>query len=189
MGTVREWFAAAAGRAASAGFDLLELHFGQGYLLGTFLSPLTNRRGDAYGGSPARRLRFPLEVLAAVRERWPAGRPLAVCLTVDDQAPGGLGAEEAAAVAAALRDAGCDLVDATAGQTTAAWRPDYRRAFAGPAGDLVRNAANVPTLISGNLPTPADADTVLASGHADLCVLGRPSLPDPPWLRPAGAGR
>jgi anthraniloyl-CoA monooxygenase len=189
MRTVREWFAAAAGRAARAGFDLLELHFGQGYLLGTFLSPLTNRRGDAYGGSPGGRLRFPLEVLAAVRERWPAGRPLAVCLTVDDQAPGGIGADEAAAAAAAMRAAGCDLVEATAGQTTAAWQPDYRRAFAGSAGDLVRNAAKVAALIAGNLPTPADADTVLANGHADLCVLGRPGLPDPPWLRPAEAGR
>ena len=189
MATVREWFAAAAGRAAGAGFDLLELHFGQGYLLGTFISPLTNRRGDAFGGSLDGRLRFPIEVLGAVRERWPAGRPLAVCLTVDDQAPGGLAADEAAAAAAAIRDAGCDLVEATAGQTTAAWQPDYRRAFAGPAGDLVRNAAKVPALVAGNLPTPADADTVLASGHADLCVLGRPSLPDPPWLRPAGTAR
>jgi anthraniloyl-CoA monooxygenase len=189
MSAVREWFAAAAGRAADAGVDLLELHFGHGYLLGTFISPLTNRRGDAYGGSLRGRLRFPLEVLAAVRARWPAGRPLAVCLTVDDQAPGGLGADDAAATAAAMRDAGCDLVEATAGQTTAAWQPDYRRAFAGPAGDLVRNAAKVPALIAGNLPTPADADTVLASGHADLCVLGRPSLPDPPWLRPVEAGR
>ena len=189
MATVREWFAAAAGRAAGAGFDLLELHFGQGYLLGTFISPLTNRRGDAFGGSLEGRLRFPIEVLGAVREHWPAGRPLAVCLTVDDQAPGGLAADEAAAAAAAMRDAGCDLVEATAGQTTAAWQPDYRRAFAGPAGDLVRNAAKVPALVAGNLPTPADADTVLASGHADLCVLGRPSLPDPPWLRPAGTAR
>jgi anthraniloyl-CoA monooxygenase len=88
-----------------------------------------------------------------------------------------------------MRAAGCDLVEATAGQTTAAWQPDYRRAFAGSAGDLVRNAAKVPALIAGNLPTPADADTVLANGHADLCVLGRPGLPDPPWLRPAEAGR
>jgi anthraniloyl-CoA monooxygenase len=188
MAAVRGWFAAAAGRAAAAGVDLLELHFGQGYLLGTFVSPLTNRRDDAYGGSLGGRLRFPLEVLAAVRERWPAGRPLAVCLTVDDQAPGGLTAGEAVAAAAALRDAGCDLVDATAGQTTATWRPEYRRAFNAPAGDLVRNGAGVPTLVAGALPTPADADTVLASGHADLCVLGRPSLPDPPWLRGEGSG-
>jgi anthraniloyl-CoA monooxygenase len=182
MATVKGWFAAAAGRAAAAGVDLLELHFGHGYLLGTFVSPLTNRRGDAYGGPLEARLRFPLEVLAAVRERWPEGRPLAVCLTVDDQAPGGLPAGEAVAAAAALRDAGCDLVDATAGQTTATWRPEYRRAFNAPAGDLVRNGAGVRTLVAGGLPTPADADTVLASGHADLCVLGRPSLPDPPWL-------
>jgi anthraniloyl-CoA monooxygenase len=183
MAAVRERFAAAAARAAAAGVEVLELHYGQGYLLGTFISPLTNRRGDAYGGSLEGRLRLPLEVLAAVRERWPAGRPLAVCLTVDDQAPGGLAAEEAVAAAAALRAAGCDLVDAAAGQTTAAWRPDYRRAFGAPAGDLVRNGAGVPTMVAGSLPTAADADTVLASGHADLCVLGRPSPPDPPWLR------
>ena len=188
MAAVRERFAAAAGRAAAADVDLLELHLGQGYLLGTFVSPLTNRRGDAYGGSLQARLRFPLEVLGAVRERWPAGRPLGACLTVDDQAPGGLAPEEAVAAAAALREAGCDLVDAAAGQTTAAWRPDYRRAFHAPAGDLVRNGAGVTTMIAGSLPTPADADTVLANGHADLCVLGRPSLPDPPWLR-AGGGQ
>ncbi len=186
MAAVREWFAAAAGRAADADVDLLELHLGQGYLLGTFVSPLTNRRGDADGGPLEARLRFPLEVLAAVRERWPAGRPLAACLTVDDQAPGGLTPEEAVAAAATLREAGCDLVEATAGQTTATWRPDYRRAFHAPAGDLVRNGAGVATMIAGGLPTPADADTVLANGHADLCVLGRPSLPDPPWLRAAG---
>ena len=189
MAAVREHFAAAAARAAAAGADLLELHDGQGYLLGTFLSPLTNRRGDSYGGSLEARLRFPLEVLAAVRERWPAGRPLAVCLTVDDQAPGGLAPEEAVAAATALREAGCDLVEATAGQTTAVWRPDYRRAFHAPAADLVRNGAGVPTMVAGSLPTPADADTVLASGHADLCVLGRPGLPDPAWLRAAAAGQ
>ncbi|HEX6677706.1 MAG TPA: FAD-dependent monooxygenase, partial [Actinomycetes bacterium] len=189
MAAVRDWFAAAAGRAADAGVDLLELHLGQGYLLGTFVSPLTNRRGDAYGGPLEARLRFPLEVLAAVRERWPAGRPLAACLTADDQAPGGLAPEEAVAAAAALRQAGCDLVEAAAGQTTATWRPDYRRAFHAPAGDLVRNGAGVATMVAGGLPTPGDADTVLANGHADLCVLGRPSLPDPPWLRTAGQGR
>ncbi len=182
MAAVAAAFVAAAERAATLGADLLELHFGHGYLLAGFLSPLTNRRADGYGGALAGRLRFPLELVAAVRACWPADRPLSVCLTAGDAAPGGLRPDDAVAAARALAEAGCDLVHVVAGQTTAASRPAYGRAFAAPLADLVRNRGRVPTLVAGNIATPAEVDTIVAAGRADLCVLGRPSLPDPPWL-------
>jgi anthraniloyl-CoA monooxygenase len=168
---VREAFAMAAGRAAAAGFDLVALDVAHGYLLGSFLSPLTNRRDDAYGGSPEARLRFPLEVLDAVRQVWPADRPLAVTLQADDCARGGLGLDDAVATAATLRAHGCDLVEVASGWTVAIDRPDYRRFYLVPASDRVRNEAGVATVVGGNLTTADDVSTILAAGRADLCLL------------------
>src|SRR6266496_2409050 len=168
---LREAFAAAAGRAAAAGFDLLALDLAHGYLLGSFLSPLTNRREDGYGGSPDRRLRFPLEVVDAVRSAWPAERPLAVTLQADDCAPGGLGLDDAVTIATALRAHGCDLVEVASGWTIPADRPDYRRFYLVPASDRVRNEAGVATIAGGNLTTADDVSTILAAGRADLCLL------------------
>jgi anthraniloyl-CoA monooxygenase len=168
---VREAFAAAAARALAAGFDLLALDLAHGYLLGSFLSPLTNRRGDGYGGSPERRLRFPLEVVDAVRSAWPADRPLAVTLQADDCAPGGLGLDDAVAIASTLREHGCDLVEVACGWTIPADRPDYRRFYLVPASDRVRNQAGVATIAGGNLTTADDVSTILAAGRADLCLL------------------
>ena len=168
---VREAFAAAARRAAEAGFDLVALDLAHGYLLGSFLSPLTNRREDGYGGSPERRLRFPLEAVDAVRAVWPADRPLAVTLQADDCAPGGLGLDDAVAVAATLREHGCDLVEVASGWMVATDRPDYRRFYLVPASDRVRNEAGVATVAGGNLTTADDVSTILAAGRADLCLL------------------
>jgi anthraniloyl-CoA monooxygenase len=168
---VREAFAAATGRAAAAGFDLVALDLAHGYLLGSFLSPLTNRREDAYGGSPECRLRFPLEVVDAVRTAWPADRPLAVTLQADDCAPGGLGLDDAVAIAATLREHGCDLVEVASGWMVAIDRPDYRRFYLVPASDRVRNEAGVATVAGGNLTTADDVSTILAAGRADLCLL------------------
>jgi anthraniloyl-CoA monooxygenase len=168
---VRDEFAAAAGLAAAAGFDLVALDLSHGYLLGSFLSPLTNRRGDGYGGSPERRLRFPLEVVDAVRAAWPADRPLAVTLQADDCAPGGLGLDDAVAIAATLREHGCDLVEVASGWMVATDRPDYRRFYLVPASDRVRNEAGVATVAGGNLTTADDLSTILAAGRADLCLL------------------
>jgi anthraniloyl-CoA monooxygenase len=168
---VLEAFAAAAGRAAEAGFDLVALDLAHGYLLGSFLSPLTNRREDGYGGSPEGRLRFPLEVVDAVRAAWPAERPLAVTLQADDCAPGGLGLDDAVAIAASLRAHGCDLVEVASGWTIPADRPDYRRFYLVPASDRVRNEAAVATIAGGNLTTADDVSTILAAGRADLCLL------------------
>jgi anthraniloyl-CoA monooxygenase len=164
-------FAAAAGRAAAAGVEVLLLDLAHGHLLGGFLSPLANRRDDQLGGSLEGRLRFPLRVVEAVRAAWPEDRPLWAAVTVTDWAPGGLPPGEAVAAARALAAAGCDLLQVTAGQTTAATRPDYGRFALVGWSDLVRNEAAVPTLVGGNLTTADEVNTVLAAGRADLCLL------------------
>jgi anthraniloyl-CoA monooxygenase len=167
---VRE-FAAAARRAATAGVEVLLLDLAHGYLLGGFLSPLTNRRDDDFGGPLEARLRFPGLVVAAVRRAWPEDRPLWAAMAATDWAPGGLEPAEAVAVARALAVGGCDLVQVTAGQTTAATRPDYGRFHLVGWSDLVRNSAAVPTLVGGGLTTADQVNTVLAAGRADLCLL------------------
>jgi anthraniloyl-CoA monooxygenase len=168
---VREDFERAAHLAAEAGFDLLMLDCSHGYLLASFLSPLTNRRTDRFGGSLENRLRFPLEVIEAVWAAWPQGRPLAVRFSAADWASGGLPADEAIAIAAAFRDAGADLLHVVAGQTVAHDRPTYGRMYLVPYSDRVRNEVGVPTIASGNLTTADELNTVLAAGRADLCVL------------------
>jgi anthraniloyl-CoA monooxygenase len=164
-------FAAAARRAAAAGVQVLMCDLAHGYLLGGFLSPLANRRDDELGGSPEGRLRFPLRVVDAVRAAWPDDLPLWAALTVTDWAAGGLEPEEAVAAARALAAHGCDLIQVTAGQTTAVTRPDYGRFHLVGWSDLVRNDAGVPTMVGGGLTTADEVNTVLAAGRADLCLL------------------
>jgi anthraniloyl-CoA monooxygenase len=171
MERVADQFAAAARRAAAAGVQVLLLDLAHGHLLGGFLSPLANRRDDEFGGSLEGRLRFPLQVVDAVRAAWPGDRPLWASLTVTDWAPGGLAPEEAVAAASALAGHGCDLLQVTAGQTTAVSRPDYGRLFLVGWSDLVRNDAAVPTMVGGSLTTADEVNTVLAAGRADLCLL------------------
>jgi anthraniloyl-CoA monooxygenase len=164
-------FAAAARRAADAGVQVLVCDLAHGYLLGGFLSPLANRRTDELGGSPEGRRRLPLRVVDAVRAVWPDDRPLWAALTLTDWARGGVEREEAVATARALADHGCDLVQVTAGQTTAFTRPDYGRFHLVGWSDLVRNDAGVPTMAGGGLTTADEVNTVLAAGRADLCLL------------------
>jgi anthraniloyl-CoA monooxygenase len=171
MDRVRDAFRAGAARAASAGFDLAALDMARGYLLGSFLSPLSNRREDDYGGELERRLRFPLEVLDAVRDAWPGDRPVAVTLQATDWTPRGLSLDDAVAAARTLLDHGCDLVEVAAGWTVPWQRPDYGRLYLVPASDRVRNEAGVPTIAAGNLTTADEVNTVLAAGRADLCLL------------------
>jgi anthraniloyl-CoA monooxygenase len=166
-----EDFVSAAGRAAEAGFDLLVLDFSHGYLVASFLSPLTNRRDDGYGGSFENRLRFPLRVLDAVRAAWPGDRPLAVRFSASDWARGGLEPDEALETAAFFRDHGADLLDVVAGQTVFGGRPEYGRSFLVPYSDRIRNQVRIPTLTSGNITTADQINTILAAGRADLCVL------------------
>ena len=166
-------FALAAKAAAGCGLDALELNFAHGYLVAGFISPLTNRRTDEYGGSLENRMRFPLQVLDAVRETWE--RPLLIRISASDWADGGLTADESVEIAAMLRAHGGDLVHAVMGQTVWESRPDYRRLFAVPASDRIRNEAGIPTIASGNITTADDVNTILAAGRADLCVLELPA--------------
>jgi anthraniloyl-CoA monooxygenase len=171
MDHVRERFVRSARMAADVGFDILELDLAHGYLLGGFISPLSNRRADRYGGSLENRMRFPLEVLEAVQSQWPEDRPLAVSLSVTDWARGGFDVDDGVEVARILRERGCDLIHVQAGQTAMRASPDYGRMYLAPYSDRVRNEAGIPTLAGGNVTTRDEINTILAAGRADLVVL------------------
>ncbi|MFI6645229.1 bifunctional salicylyl-CoA 5-hydroxylase/oxidoreductase [Streptomyces sp. NPDC050504] len=184
---VREQFAAAAWRAARAGFDLLELHCAHGYLLSGFLSPLTNTRDDEYGGSLAGRLRFPLEVLDAVRSIWPGDRPLTVRLSATDWAAGGTTADDAVEIARAFAAHGADAIDVSTGQVVPGERPEYGRSYQVPYADRIRNELGVPVVAVGAISSWDDVNSLLLAGRADLCAVGRPHLYDPHWTLHAAA--
>jgi anthraniloyl-CoA monooxygenase len=185
MDAVRDDFVRAALMADQAGFDLLELHFAHGYLLASFLSPLTNRRTDEYGGGLDRRARFPLEVFEAVRAAWPQGKPISVRISATDWAPGGFTPDDAVELARLLKIRGCDIVDVSAGQTVADAEPVYGRLYQTPFSDRVRQEAGIPTMTVGAITTWADVNSIIAAGRADLCVLARAHLYDPYWTRHA----
>jgi anthraniloyl-CoA monooxygenase len=187
MDRIKAEFVAAAERGERAGFDMLELHCAHGYLFASFISPLTNRRTDEYGGSLENRLRFPLEVFSAMREAWPKAKPMSVRISATDWAEGGLSGEEAVAVARAFAEAGVDLVDVSTGQTVREARPIYGRMFQTPFSDQIRNEAEVATMCVGNITTPDQVNTILAAGRADLVALGRPHLVDPFFTMKAAA--
>jgi len=187
MDEVGDDFVRSTGMAAAAGFDLLELHLAHGYLLASFISPLTNRRTDEYGGSLANRLRFPLEIVRRVRAEWPQQKPLSVRISAVDWAPGGMEASDSVEVARQLVAAGADIVDVSAGQTVPEGKPVYGRQFQTPFSDRIRHEARVPTMTVGNISSPADVNTILAAGRADLVVLARAHLWDPYWTRHAAA--
>ena len=171
--------------AVEAGFDLLEIHMAHGYLLASFLSPLTNRRTDRYGGSLEHRLRFPLEVFDAVRAAWPEERPMSVRISAVDWFPGGHEPADAVEVARAFKAHGCDLIDVSAGQTVPDQRPVYGRLFQTPFADRIRHEVGIATMAVGNISSWADVNTILAAGRADLCLLARAHLWDPYWTRHA----
>jgi anthraniloyl-CoA monooxygenase len=171
--------------AQRAGFDLLEVHMAHGYLLAAFISPLTNVRTDAYGGSLENRLRFPLEVFDACRAAWPAEKPMSVRISAVDWAPRGMTADDAVAVAAALRAHGCDIVDVSAGQTVYDQQPVYGRLFQTPFADRIRLDVGIATMAVGNVSSYMDVNTIIAAGRADLCLLARAHLFDPYWARHA----
>lgn len=164
-------FAAAARRAGAAGFDLVEIDMAHGHLPATFLSPLTNRRDDGFGGSLEHRLRWPLELLDAVRAALPAERPLGVALSASDWAPGGLPLDEAIAAARAFKERGCDVIRVLAGQTVARFRPRYDPYFLTYLADRIRNDARIATIATGDITTVDHANTIVAGGRADLCEL------------------
>ncbi|MFJ5029358.1 bifunctional salicylyl-CoA 5-hydroxylase/oxidoreductase [Streptomyces sp. NPDC088560] len=184
---VREQFTAAAWRAARAGFDLLELHCAHGYLLSGFLSPLTNRRTDGYGGSLEKRLRFPLEVFDAVRAVWPAERPMTVRISATDWAEGGTSAEDAVVIARVFRAHGADAIDVSTGQVVAEERPEFGRSYQTPFADRIRHEAGIPVIAVGAISSWDDVNSLILAGRTDLCALARPHLYDPHWTLHAAA--
>ncbi|MBR0709252.1 bifunctional salicylyl-CoA 5-hydroxylase/oxidoreductase [Bradyrhizobium liaoningense] len=187
MNAVRDSFVAAAERGERCGFDMLELHSAHGYLLASFISPLTNSRTDEYGGSLENRLRFPLEIFEALRAVWPSHKPMSVRISATDWADGGIIGDDAVAIARAFAEAGVDLVDVSTGQTVRDAQPVYGRMFQTPFSDQVRNEARVATMCVGNITTADQANTILAAGRADLVALGRPHLVDPFFTMKAAA--
>ncbi|VVE34629.1 salicylyl-CoA 5-hydroxylase [Pandoraea eparura] len=181
MDRVKDDFVHAARRAAEAGFDWLELHCAHGYLLSSFISPLTNQRQDEYGGSLENRLRYPLEVFHAVRDVWPAAKPMSVRISAHDWVEGGITPDDAVTIARAFKDAGADLIDCSSGQVSKDEKPVYGRMFQTPFADRVRNEAGIPTMAVGAIFEADHVNSIIASGRADLCALARPHLADPFW--------
>ncbi|MGW1375784.1 bifunctional salicylyl-CoA 5-hydroxylase/oxidoreductase [Streptomyces sp. NPDC002446] len=187
LAAIRGEFTAAARRAVDCGFDLLELHCAHGYLLSGFLSPLTNQRTDAYGGSLSRRLRFPLEVFDAVRALWPDDKPMTVRISATDWAEGGTTAEDAVAMAAAFAEHGADAIDVSTGQVVPDERPDFGRSYQTPFADRIRNTLGVPVIAVGAISSWDDVNSLVLAGRTDLCALARPHLYDPHWTLHAAA--
>ena len=179
MDRVRDAFVVSARLADDAGFDMLELHMAHGYLLASFLSPVTNRRDDAYGGSLVNRMRFPLDVWDAVRAAWPREKPMSVRLSATDWIAGGLTGADAVEIARTFKAHGCDLVDVSTGQTDPASRPVYGRMYQATFAEQVRLEAGIATMAVGAVTTADQVNTLLVSGRADLVALGRPHLADP----------
>jgi anthraniloyl-CoA monooxygenase len=180
MDRVKADFVRATKRADDAGFDLVEVHMAHGYLLSSFLSPLTNQRTDEFGGTPANRLRWPLEVFRAMRAVWPAAKPMSVRITAHDWVPsGGMEPAEAVEIARALKDAGCDVIDVSSSGNSIESRPEYGRMFQVPFADRIRHEVGVPVMAVGAIQGWDHANTVIAAGRADLCALARPHLFDP----------
>ncbi|WP_309669512.1 bifunctional salicylyl-CoA 5-hydroxylase/oxidoreductase [Gemmatimonas sp.] len=174
-------FVQAARRGVDAGFDWLELHFAHGYLMSGFLSPLTNRRTDAFGGDLAGRAKFPREVFTAVRAVWPADLPISVRISAHDWATGGNTDDDAVAIATLFRDAGADMIDVSAGQVVKRERPVYGRMWQTPFADRVRQEAGIATIAVGAITDADQANGIIASGRADLVAIGRPHLTNPAW--------
>jgi anthraniloyl-CoA monooxygenase len=182
MDAVRDDFVRAAQMAARAGFDWLELHYAHGYLMSAFITPVTNKRTDEYGGSLENRMRFPLEVLRAVRKVWPADRPMSVRISASDWiGDEGITPQESVVIARMLTQAGADLIDVSAGQTSVRAKPVYGRLFQTPFSDRIRNEAGIATLAVGNIYEADHVNSILMAGRADLVCLARPHLADPYW--------
>ncbi len=188
MDLVRDQFVAAAEMAGRAGFDMIELHMAHGYLLSSFITPLTNRRADEYGGSLENRMRWPLEVFHAVREAWPREKPVSVRISANDWVgEDGVTPQDAVRIAMMLRDAGVDICDVSAGQTSKRARPVYGRMFQTPFSDRIRNEAKMATMAVGNIYEPDHVNSILMAGRADLVCLARPHLANPYWTLHAAA--
>ncbi|HEY0490718.1 MAG TPA: bifunctional salicylyl-CoA 5-hydroxylase/oxidoreductase [Telluria sp.] len=178
---IRNDFVRATGEAQKAGFDWLELHCAHGYFLSSFISPLTNQRTDEYGGSLENRCRYPLEVFAAIRAAWPADKPISVRLSAHDWVDGGITPDDAVEVARMFKEAGADMIDVSSGQVSKKEKPVYGRMYQTPFADRIRNEVGIPTIAVGAIFEADHANSIIASGRADLCAIARPHLADPAW--------
>ncbi len=181
MDQVTAAFVASTQSAAAIGVDWLELHCAHGYLLSSFISPLTNQRSDAYGGSLDKRLRYPLEVFVAVRAAWPEDRPMSVRISATDWVEGGITPDDAVQIARAFKAAGADLIDCSAGQVSKLEKPVYGRMFQTPFADRIRQEAGIPTIAVGAISEADHVNSIIAAGRADLCAVARPHLANPAW--------
>ncbi len=187
MDAVKAQFLASTRMAARCGFDMIELHAAHGYLISSFISPVSNVRTDAYGGSLENRMRYPIEVFAAMRAAWPLDRPFSVRISATDWVgQDGVTPEEAVEIARLFRDAGADIIDVSAGQTSVDARPQYGRMFQTPFSNRIRNDLNMPTMAVGNIYETDHVNSILLAGRADLVCLARPHLSDPYWTLHAG---
>ena len=188
MDEVRDQFVAATEMVDRAGFDMIELHAAHGYLISSFISPVSNLRTDDYGGSLENRMRYPLEIFAAMRAGWPEGKPMSVRISANDWiGEGGVTPEEAVEIARMFKDAGADIIDVSAGQTTVDAKPVYGRMYQTPFSNRIRNELDMPTMAVGNIYETDHANTILIAGRADLVCLARPHLADPYWTLHAAA--
>ncbi|MFN3129844.1 bifunctional salicylyl-CoA 5-hydroxylase/oxidoreductase [Roseibium sp.] len=188
MNQIRDQFVASAEMAGRAGFDMIELHAAHGYLLSSFISPVSNVRTDDYGGNLENRMRYPLEVLKAMRAVWPEEKPMSVRISANDWVgEDGVTPDEAIQIARMFSDAGADLIDVSAGQTTVDAKPVYGRMFQTPFSDRIRNEAGLTTMAVGNIFEADHANSILMAGRADLVAVGRPHLTDPYWTLHEGA--
>jgi anthraniloyl-CoA monooxygenase len=187
MDRVRDEFVRSAQTARRAGFDWLELHYAHGYLLSAFITPITNKRTDEYGGSLENRMRFPLEVFRAVRAVWPDDKPMSVRISANDWVPDGISPRDSVEVARILTDADADMIDVSAGQTSKRAKPVYGRMFQTPFSDRIRNEAGIATLAVGNIYDADHVNSILMAGRADLVCLARPHLANPYWTLHAAA--
>ena len=178
---IKDDFVRATGEAQKAGFDWLELHCAHGYFLSSFISPLTNQRTDEYGGSLENRCRYPLEVFAAIRAAWPADKPISVRLSAHDWVEGGITPDDAVRVARMFKEAGADMIDVSSGQVSKLEKPVYGRMYQTPFADRIRNEVGIPTIAVGAIFEADHANSIIASGRADLCAIARPHLADPAW--------
>jgi anthraniloyl-CoA monooxygenase len=174
-------FVRATFEAAKAGFDWLELHCAHGYFLSSFISPLTNQRSDEYGGSVENRCRYPIEVFTAMRAAWPEDKPISVRLSAHDWVEGGLTPIDAVEVARLFKEAGADMIDVSSGQVSKKEKPVYGRMYQTPFADRIRNEVGIPTIAVGAIFEADHANSIIASGRADLCAIARAHLADPAW--------
>jgi anthraniloyl-CoA monooxygenase len=181
MDRIKADFVSATERGVAAGFDWLEFHCAHGYLMSSFISPLTNLRKDEYGGSLENRCRYPLEVFKAMRAVWPQDKPMSVRISAHDWVPGGITPEDSAVVARLFKCAGADMIDCSSGQVSKEERPVYGRMFQVPFSDRIRNEVGIPTIAVGNIFEGDHVNTIIAAGRADLCAVARPHLADPAW--------